>query len=328
MSRKHLHLASLTASLIILIILIWVTANRPPDSANLPLAALFSILIVFATTFGVPIGGGWASLLPMTTVAAYLVMGLAPAAWAAIVGALAHSWVRYRFADLLGMKRRSSRLERTSLAATNAPIQSASILSGGAVFQVLGGVIPLTGAGQTDGSPVETPRRIDLDAEVRQRCGVDVHDVGRRVQAPPDRAGAAHEQGHVAVQRLITAVGAVDRSAVVGAHDDQPVLARKVGPAVHGVEQVTDLAVDLLQQCADLYDDSAGVQRTLGAAYYRTGDYRSSQVALQQALSLDKSSPLSYFLMGCTLVKLGRSEAAAMHFRQAGMLDPRYAVRR
>ncbi len=46
----------------------------------------------------------------------------------------------------------------------------------------------------------------------------------------------------------------------------------------------------------------------LGAAYYRTGDYKSSQVALQQALSLDKSSALSYLLMGCTLAKLGQNE--------------------
>jgi len=89
-----------------------------------------------------------------------------------------------------------------------------------------------------------------------------------------------------------------------------------------------DLAVELLAACVDLYPDSAAVPRTLATAYYRKGDYASAQTALEQALSLDKSSALSYFLMGCTLVKLGRSEAAEMHFRRARAIDPRYAPRR
>jgi signal transduction histidine kinase len=154
MDRKRFYLASLVASLILLIILVGVTVCAPPDAADLLLAALFSVLLVFTTTFGVPLGGGWTSLLPMTTVAAYLALGLAPAAWTAAIGALAHSWVRYRFAPQLGMKRRRNRLERASLAATNAAIQAASILSGGAVFQALGGVTPLTEAGWSDVIPL------------------------------------------------------------------------------------------------------------------------------------------------------------------------------
>ncbi len=85
-----------------------------------------------------------------------------------------------------------------------------------------------------------------------------------------------------------------------------------------------DLAVELLEpvarssNCATLYC-------TLAVARYRLGDYRASEVALRQALSLDKSSALAYFLMGCTLRKLGQSEQAEAHFRQAALLDPRYA---
>lgn len=88
-----------------------------------------------------------------------------------------------------------------------------------------------------------------------------------------------------------------------------------------------DLAIQLLAPCTDLYTDSAAVPRTLATAYYRKGDYASAQTALEQALSLDKSSPLSYFLMGCTLVKLGQPEAAEIHFRRARVIDPRYAPR-
>jgi tetratricopeptide (TPR) repeat protein len=89
-----------------------------------------------------------------------------------------------------------------------------------------------------------------------------------------------------------------------------------------------ELAVELLEPAARHFSKSAAIFRMLGVAYYRLGDFQSSQVALQQALSLDKSSALSYFLMGCTLAKLGQAESAEAHFQQASTLDPRYTVRR
>jgi tetratricopeptide (TPR) repeat protein len=89
-----------------------------------------------------------------------------------------------------------------------------------------------------------------------------------------------------------------------------------------------ELAVELLVPAAKRFSKSASIYRMLGVAQYRLGDFQSSQVALQQALSLDKSSALSYFLMGCTLAKLGQAESAEAHFQQARALDPRYAVRR
>jgi tetratricopeptide (TPR) repeat protein len=89
-----------------------------------------------------------------------------------------------------------------------------------------------------------------------------------------------------------------------------------------------ELAVELLVPAARHFSKSAAIYRMLGVAYYRLGDFQSSQVALQQALSLDKSSALSYFLMGCTLAKLGQAESADAHFQQAQALDPRYTVRR
>ncbi len=89
-----------------------------------------------------------------------------------------------------------------------------------------------------------------------------------------------------------------------------------------------DVAIAVLEPAVRQFPRSAALQRILGTAYYRRGGYRSSQLALQQALSLDKSNALSYFLLGCTQVKLGESEAARRCFRQAQLLDPRYAVRR
>jgi tetratricopeptide (TPR) repeat protein len=89
-----------------------------------------------------------------------------------------------------------------------------------------------------------------------------------------------------------------------------------------------ELAVELLQPAGRRFSKSAAIFRMLGVAYYRLGDLQSSQLALQQALSLDKSSALSYFLMGCTLAKLGQDESAEAHLQQAKALDPRYTVRR
>jgi tetratricopeptide (TPR) repeat protein len=89
-----------------------------------------------------------------------------------------------------------------------------------------------------------------------------------------------------------------------------------------------DLAVELLGSAQPRFAGSAQLHRILGVAYYRLGDYHSSQVALRQALSLDKSSALSYFLMGCTLSKLGQLELAEAHLRQAQTINPRYTARR
>ncbi len=89
-----------------------------------------------------------------------------------------------------------------------------------------------------------------------------------------------------------------------------------------------ELALELLTLAAKRFHQSAGIYRMLGVAYYRLGDYQSSQVALGKALSLDKASALSYFLMGCTLAKLGQAESADAHFQQARTLDSRYTLRR
>jgi tetratricopeptide (TPR) repeat protein len=89
-----------------------------------------------------------------------------------------------------------------------------------------------------------------------------------------------------------------------------------------------EVAVDLLDAAASRFPKSAAVYRALGMACYRRTDYRAAESALKQALLLDKANPLSYFLLGCTLVKLGQQPAADECFRQARLLDPKYAVPR
>ena len=87
------------------------------------------------------------------------------------------------------------------------------------------------------------------------------------------------------------------------------------------------VAIELLTTGENPPSGSPQVYCILGTAYYRQGDYQSSEVALRQALSLDNSNPLAYFLMGCTLAKLGQLESAEAHFNQARARNPKYAGR-
>lgn len=89
-----------------------------------------------------------------------------------------------------------------------------------------------------------------------------------------------------------------------------------------------ELAVQLLKAAAARFAEHAAIHQTLGLAYYRLGDYPAAQDALSQAISLDKSNALSYFLMGCTLAKTGRTDAAEHYLRQAEAIDPRWTTRR
>jgi tetratricopeptide (TPR) repeat protein len=86
-----------------------------------------------------------------------------------------------------------------------------------------------------------------------------------------------------------------------------------------------DVAIQLADDALGRFDDYAPLLRVLGASYYRRGDYASSQLVLQQALSLDKSDALAYFLLGCTLAKLGQSDAAEANWRHARQLGPSVA---
>jgi len=82
------------------------------------------------------------------------------------------------------------------------------------------------------------------------------------------------------------------------------------------------VAVVVAQEALRTFPRWTPLLRTLGAAYYRQGDYESSQLVLQQALSLDKSDALAYFLLGCTHTKLGQSDAATTCFTEARRIDP------
>jgi len=143
--RSRVRLAvSLVASLVVLVALTALTLAVPPSPDSLVPTVLLGALIAFTTAFGVPLAGGRASLLPMTMVASYLVLGPGPTAWAAFVGTLVYGFVRYRWAKQLGERSAQSLLPVMSMAVINGLLQVASILVGGLVYGWLGGNTPLT----------------------------------------------------------------------------------------------------------------------------------------------------------------------------------------
>jgi PAS domain S-box-containing protein len=143
MKRKERFWISLAAGLVVLIFVIWLTVAYPPHPGDLLPAFLFVVLLAFTTTFGVPLGGGQVSLLPMTTVATYLVLGPVLTAWVVFLGALIHGWVRYRWAGRLGERPRPGFQRVFGLAMANGALQTISILVAGLVYKWAGGVTPL-----------------------------------------------------------------------------------------------------------------------------------------------------------------------------------------
>lgn len=115
-------------------------------------------------------------------------------------------------------------------------------------------------------------------------------------------------------------------TAPVGAGcDESPEARRAVGRAADALRNNRpQQAVEIAAAALSRHPKSSVLYRVLGASQYGLGNYGAAQVAIAQALSLDKSDALAYFLMGSTLSKLGQSEAAERQFAEATRLDPRF----
>jgi signal transduction histidine kinase len=135
-------IASIGAGLV-LALLVTLALTTPPEAIDLPPGVLFGALMVFSMTFGVHIGAGAVSLMPMTVTATYLVLGLTLATWVTFVSAIVHGWIRHRWAGQLTTRWKQESGGNIGRTATNATMHTLSILAGGAVFQWFGGTTPL-----------------------------------------------------------------------------------------------------------------------------------------------------------------------------------------
>jgi len=149
--RRHVYFTIL--GLGTLALLIWMTIAAPPDPGALLLGLLFCTLIVFTDIFGVRLAGGAVSLLPMMTVAAYLVTGPIVTGWAAFVGTVIYALIRY-IRERTGTSQRGNLLGTVGVNAANATMHTISVLASGAVYQWSGGIIPLTAPGLSYALPL------------------------------------------------------------------------------------------------------------------------------------------------------------------------------
>lgn len=147
MTRQSRHYLSLLIGLLVLTLLVGQTLLAPPLWDWLAWG-LFTGLIVFTTTFSIHLIG-LVSLLPMTTLAAFLVLGWLPTVWAAGVGALLHGWIRFQFVKELGGQREPGWISPVGLTAANVTMQTVSMWVSGQVYLRLGGEIPLGDIGPT-----------------------------------------------------------------------------------------------------------------------------------------------------------------------------------
>ncbi len=147
-------------------------------------------------------------------------------------------------------------------------------------------------------------------------------DVTDQTVSADSSASDTEFQSAIATRNSIAALAAVEQELTNNPNDPQI----PISAAVIALESnQPETAASIARLGIAFHPSCAGLHRTLGAALYRTGDYASSQVALQQALSLDNTAALSYFLMGCVSEKLGDTEAAQTHFARATELDPNLA---
>jgi len=142
MKTNRRYYLSIGLGVLVLALLVFLVTRTPLSLENIAISLIFLFLIVFTTTFGVPFGGGTVSFLPVSTIAAFLVIDLVPAGWVAFLGASLHQGIRQIFGSKLGTPKVSSKLALVAVAIANSAIQTISILVGGLVYKRLGGAIP------------------------------------------------------------------------------------------------------------------------------------------------------------------------------------------
>lgn len=144
MTRAQHHFVSIAAGLLLLAALACRTLAGPPAPVDTVAWGLFTGLLIFTMTFGVPLAGGSVNLMPMSVIGGLLVMGLLPAAWMAFAGALANSALRWLYAERLGERREPGGwVPLLGIGLANAVIITLSLAGAAWVYQALHGPAPL-----------------------------------------------------------------------------------------------------------------------------------------------------------------------------------------
>lgn len=134
---------SLIFGIVVFLLLVGLSFVFPLTLDFLWPAFLFLLMVTFTMSFALPLAQGAVSLMPMTSVAVYLVLGLLPAAWVVFCSGVLQGLIRARWGNVLGNRREIDGMHLLGVTAFNAAMHALSLLCGGLVFQAIGGRSPL-----------------------------------------------------------------------------------------------------------------------------------------------------------------------------------------
>ncbi len=144
MTQMKRLLILISATLMVVGLLVALSISHPVDGALLVAVGLFAWLIVFTITYSIPLVDGALSLMPMTVAAASLALGKIPAAWATTAGIFLHAGVRRWRADHSRSSQEPYGWDLVEATAINLLMHVLGILAAGVIYDLLGGSIPLT----------------------------------------------------------------------------------------------------------------------------------------------------------------------------------------
>jgi two-component system, NtrC family, sensor histidine kinase KinB len=134
----------IAAGLLAAAILIAATVAAPPSRSDLALIGVFGLMVALTMAFGIPIGGGQVSLMPVYVVTAYLLHGWVVAAWVVWLGMLAHAAVRQWRSRYQPESHEPAGLLLVEATVTNMAMHALSLLTAAIAYRSLDGVIPMT----------------------------------------------------------------------------------------------------------------------------------------------------------------------------------------
>lgn len=135
MKPRAQHIVSILLGLITVAILGLFSQSEiysPPTDPYL--WGLFTVLIVLTTGFGIPLGGGEVSLMPMIALTGALVLGIVPAGWTVVCGDIIWGFIRFFWPKPAGWPSDQRDLSLVATTAANITMHGLSVLAAGAVY--------------------------------------------------------------------------------------------------------------------------------------------------------------------------------------------------
>jgi hypothetical protein len=108
---------------------------------------LFVLLLTYTTTFGIPIGGGEVSLVPLVAISSMIVLGPYPTGLAVISSDLVFGLIRLVLKERVGWKSESGGFSLLTATAANITMHVLSIIAAWIIFDALKPHIPLKDLG-------------------------------------------------------------------------------------------------------------------------------------------------------------------------------------